>query len=85
MASNFQKKVIKEMKAKGFTVLKIIRLNENAYPDLLCLKKNEPDHWIECKEGSDSLKPLQAKRIDELNEIGKKAYCIHDTKGLIYP
>lgn len=84
MASNFQKKIIKEMKSKGFTVLKIIRLNENAYPDLLCIKKGEPDHWIECKEGKDYLKPLQAKRIDELRELDKIAYCIHNEQGIIY-
>lgn len=72
------------MKSKGFTVLKIIRLNGNAYPDLLCIKKGEPDHWIECKEGKDFLKPLQAKRIDELRALGKIAYCIHDELGIIY-
>ena len=85
MASNFQKKIIKEYESKGYSVLKHIRLNKSGYPDLQCIKKDTTDIWIECKEGSDTLKPLQQKRIDELIELGKIAYCIHETKGIIYP
>ena len=83
--SNFQKKVIKKLEEKGYTVLKTIRLNRSGYPDLLAMKKNEPDLWVECKEINDTLKPLQKKRIDELNSLGKKAVCLQDKKGVIYP
>jgi hypothetical protein len=83
--SNFQKKLIKEYQSKGYTVLKTIRLNLSGYPDLLCMKLGEIDIWIESKELNDTLKPLQKKRIDELNALGKKAYCMQDTKGIIYP
>jgi len=85
MASTFQKKLIKEYKDKGYTVIKTIRLNCSGYPDLLCMKLNEPDIWIESKEINDTLKPLQMKRIDELNNLGKKAFCIQESKGIIYP
>ena len=85
MASNFQKKVIKEYQEKGYKVLKHIRLNESGYPDLQCLKKDSIDIWIECKEKNDTLKPLQKFRIDELNNLGKIAYCIQDGKGIVYP
>ena len=85
MASKFQSKIIAEFEAKGYTVLKIIKLNKNGYPDLQCIKKGEIDIWIECKEKNDTLKPLQKFRIDELNNIGKIAYCIQDGKGIIYP
>lgn len=85
MASKYQNKIIKEMQNKGFTVIKVIRFSSAGYPDLLCLKVNEIDHWIECKEAKDTLKPLQAFRIDELNKIGKKAYCVQEGKGVIYP
>ena len=85
MASNFQKKVIKEYEDNGYLVLKHIRLNKSAYPDLQCIKKDCPDIWIECKEGKDTLKSLQQKRIDELNKLGKIAFCLHDKKGIIYP
>lgn len=85
MASKFQNKVIKEYKEKGYLVLNIIKLSANGYPDLLCLKENEIDIWIECKEKNDTLKELQKQRIDELNSIGKIAICLQDTKGIIYP
>jgi len=73
------------MEAKGFLVLKNIRLNKTGYPDLQCLKKGEVDVWIECKEKNDNLKPLQKIRIDQLNELGKISYCLQDGKGIIYP
>jgi hypothetical protein len=85
MTSKFQTKVIKEMEAKGYLVLKLIRMNKAGYPDLLCIKENEPNIWVECKETKDSLKNLQKLRIDQLNEIGNVAYCLQDTKGKIYP
>jgi hypothetical protein len=81
----FQSKIIKQYEADGWLVLKTIRLNKNGYPDLLCMKKGENDTWIELKEGNDTLKPLQKLRIDELNSIGKNAFCLHETKGYIYP
>lgn len=81
----FQQSVIKDMKLKGFLVLKIIRMNENGYPDLQCIKNGEQDHWIECKEEKDTLKDLQKYRIDELNKLGKRAYCLQKGKGQIYP
>ena len=83
--SNFQKKVIKNLEKQGFTVLKTIRLNRSGYPDILAMKKGCPDTWIECKEETDTLKPLQKKRIDELIELGKVAFCLQAGKGIIYP
>lgn len=85
MASKFQTKIKNEYKKNGWTVLKIIKLSDNGYPDLLCIKLNEPDNWIEVKEINDTLKPLQKQRIDELNSLGKKAYCIQNINGIIYP
>ncbi len=85
MASSYQKKLIKEMESKGFTVLKTIRLNKSGYPDLLCMKDGETDHWIESKEENDSLSELQKLRIDQLNDLGKNAYCMQNNKGKIYP
>ena len=83
--SKYQAKVIKEYEDKGYLVLKTIRLNVNGYPDLLCLKSNEPTIFIEVKEKKDDLKPLQGLRIDELNKLGFNAFCLQDGKGVIYP
>lgn len=84
MASKFQAKIIKQYESDGWTVLNIIKLSDNGYPDLLCMKEGEVDVWIECKEGADTLKPLQKFRIDQLRKLGKKALCLHSEKRLIY-
>lgn len=83
--SKFQTKIIKKLEKSGFTVIKTIRLNKSGYPDVLAMKKNHPDLWIEVKEPGDTLKDLQKRRIDQLNELDKIAVCIHSEKGLIYP
>lgn len=82
MASKFQSKIIKQYETNGWTVLNIIKLSDNGYPDLLCMKAGEVDTWIECKEGNDTLKPLQKFRIEQLRKLGKQAICLHETKGI---
>lgn len=84
MASKFQSKIIKQYETNGWTVLNIIKLSDNGYPDLLCMKAGEVDTWIECKEGNDTLKPLQKFRIEQLRKLGKQAICLHETKGIIF-
>lgn len=84
MASNFQNQVKKQMQSKGYTVVSVINLSANGYPDLLCMKDGQ-SIWIECKEDNDTLKPLQKHRIDELIENGFEAYCLQKSKGKIYP
>ena len=81
MASKFQNKIIKQYKSNGWTVLKIIKLSDNGYPDLLCMKPGETDTWIECKEENDTLKPLQRYRIEELRKLGKIAFCLQNIKN----
>jgi hypothetical protein len=83
--SKFQSKIINQYKKNGWTVLNIIKLSDSGFPDLLCMKQNEIDTWIECKEGNDTIKAMQKYRIDELIKLGKIAFCIHNTKGVIYP
>ena len=61
----------------------MIKTNKNGIPDLLAIKDGKAI-FIECKEKSDTLKELQKFRIDELKEFGCDAFCIHDTKGIIY-
>tara|TARA_B100000497_G_scaffold30270_1_gene35419 strand:+ start:566 stop:814 length:249 start_codon:yes stop_codon:yes gene_type:complete len=81
---SYQQKIIKEYESKGFLVIKTIRLNKSGFPDLMCLKDGKTI-WIEIKEPTDTLKPLQKKRIDELIKIGFEAYCLKKNKGKIYP
>ena len=75
--SAYQTKTINKLKAKGWKVIKLIRLSESGYPDLLALK-NGVTIFIECKEVKDTLKPLQAYRIEELKKLGFDAFVEHD-------
>lgn len=61
------------MEAKGYFVINLIRTSKNGIPDLLCLKNSEAI-FIECKEKTDTLKPLQEYRLKQLNDLGFKAY-----------
>lgn len=74
MASKHQTKIINEYKKKGYYVINLIKTNKNGIPDLLCLKAGEKPLFIECKEKTDTLKPLQEFRIRELKKLGFEAY-----------
>jgi Holliday junction resolvase len=69
MSSKHQTRVIKQYEAEGWYVINLIRTNKNGIPDLLCLKDGNAI-FIECKEKTDTLKPLQQYRINELKELG---------------
>ena len=73
MASKHQSRVIKKMEAAGWFVVNLIKTNKNGIPDLMCLKDGKA-MFIECKEKKDTLKPLQAFRINELHQMGFDAY-----------
>jgi Holliday junction resolvase len=83
MASTFQSKIISKLKTKGWTVVSVVKLSLNGYPDILAWKQGKV-LWIESKEPNDTLKPLQKLRIDELRANGFRAYCIKKGKGIIY-
>ena len=61
------------MEAKGYFVINLIRTSKNGIPDWICLRDGEAI-FIECKEMTDILKPLQGYRIKQLNDLGFKAY-----------
>lgn len=73
MASKHQTKVIKELERDGWFVVNLIKTSKNGIPDLMALKDGKAK-FIECKEVRDTLKPLQAYRIKQLNEMGFEAY-----------
>lgn len=81
--SKYQQKIIKEFESKGWKVEKVVKLGRDGYPDLIMWKDGQTQ-WIECKEETDTLKPLQKFRIDELNKSGIKAFAMQDKKGCIY-
>ena len=73
MASQHQNKVKKQLEANGWWVIKIIRCGENGLPDLMALKDGQAI-FIECKEATDTVKPLQQYQIDKLKKMGFIAY-----------
>lgn len=79
----FQTKLKAYFQKEGYKVLKLVRLSENGYPDLMLLKDGKTI-FVEVKEESDTLKELQKLRINELISNGFKALCIQKTKGIIY-
>ncbi len=79
----FQSKIKKQYEDEGYLVLNVIRLSDNGFPDLQCLKDGKTI-WIECKEVNDTLKPLQKIRIKQLRNLGFEAFCLQDKKGKIF-
>jgi len=59
MASKLQTLTIKNLESNGYFVLNLIRTNHNGIPDLVAFKEGEKPIFIECKEKTDTLKPIQ--------------------------
>ena len=78
--SKHQTRIIKEYEKKGYFVINLIKTNKNGIPDLLCLKDNEVPLFIECKEKTDTLKPLQIYRMKQLKDLGFKAIVSKSNK-----
>jgi Holliday junction resolvase len=76
--SKFQTKVIKEYENKGYYVINLTRTNKQGISDLLCLKDNEKPLFIECKEKTDTIKPLQQYRSKEVINLGFKHIFLKD-------
>jgi len=76
MASKRQTKVIKQYEKKGYYVINLIKTNKNGIADLLCLKAGQTPLFIEVKEDSDSVKPLQYYRRKELIRLGFESIII---------
>jgi Holliday junction resolvase len=82
MASKYQTKIIKRFENDGYLVINLIKTNKNGIPDLLALKDGEKPLFIECKEKTDTLKPLQKFRIEELKKYGVNAIVLQDKNNV---
>lgn len=67
-----QSRRIKELEAKGYYVIKLIRTNKNGIPDLIAIPKNSDVLFCEVKRPEGKLSKLQEYRIKELNQHGIK-------------
>jgi Holliday junction resolvase len=68
-----QSKIIKQLEADGWYVLKIIKSNKNGIPDIVAFRNNE-FQFIEVKTEKGVLSELQKYRIKELENLGFKVY-----------
>lgn len=70
--SQIQSKKIKELEAKGYYVIKLIKTNKNGIPDLLAIPKDADVLFIEVKGPNGKVSPLQKFRLEELENHGIK-------------
>ena len=68
-----QSKLKSHWQKKGYLVINLIRVTPIGLPDLIALKPNEVI-FIESKEISDRLSPLQKIWLNKLTKIGFKCY-----------
>ena len=70
--ASYQRKLIKQLEAEGYYVLKLINTNKNGIPDLVALKPNDVK-FIEVKGAKTPVSKLQEYRIKELKKLGFNA------------
>lgn len=68
-----QTRLIKELEAKGYYVIKLIKTNKNGIPDLIAIPKDSDVEFIEVKRANGKVSKLQEYRIKELTKHGIKA------------
>ena len=67
-----QAKVIQEMEAKGYYVIKLKMTNKNGIPDLIAIPPHSDVEFIEVKKTNGKVSKLQEYRIREVEEHGCK-------------
>ena len=65
-----QSKRIKELEAKGYYVIKLVKTNKNGIPDLIAIPPNSNVLFSEIKRPQGKVSKLQEYRIKELDEYG---------------
>jgi len=65
-----QSKRIKQLEAKGYYVLKLIKTNKNGIPDLVAIPPNCGVLFSEVKRPKGKLSKLQEYRLQELEAHG---------------
>lgn len=69
LESKIQSRIIKQLEAEGYYVVKLILTNKPGIPDLLCLKNGKAS-FIEVKRPEEKPRPLQEYRMNELRNLG---------------
>jgi Holliday junction resolvase len=72
--SKIQKKIITQLEANGFFVVKMIKTNKNGIPDLLAVKENRTI-FVEVKQEHGKLSEIQKHRINEIRAKQIECYA----------
>ena len=75
-----QNKRIKELEAKGYYVIKLIKTNKNGIPDLIALPKDCDVLFSEVKTPKGVVSELQKYRLKELKSYGFKTEIYNGEK-----
>jgi hypothetical protein len=75
-----QAKLIKQLEANGYYVLKLSVTNKPGIPDLIAIPKDSDAEFYEVKRPGKKPRPLQEYRIKELKKHGLKVY-VYDGKS----
>lgn len=67
-----QSKLIKELEAKGYYVIKLITTNKNGIPDLIAIPRDSDVEFYEVKKPKGKVSKLQEYRLKELEAHGIK-------------
>ena len=65
-----QSKRIKELEARGYYVIKLVKTNKNGIPDLIAIPPNSNVLFSEIKRPSGKVSKLQEYRLKELEDYG---------------
>lgn len=77
LESKIQTKIKKKLEADGWIVIKLIRTSKNGIPDLLAHRNGETI-YIEVKQPTGELSPLQIEIIKQIRSKGIKVYIWTD-------
>lgn len=75
-----QAKLIKQLEADGYYVVKLSVTNKPGIPDLIAIPKDSDAEFYEVKRPGKKPRPLQEYRIKELKKHGLKVY-VYDGKS----
>ncbi len=77
MEAKVQKKLINDLEAKGYYVIKLSVTNKNGIPDIIAIPKDCTCEFYEVKRPGGVVSQLQKFRAKELEEHGIKVF-MHD-------
>lgn len=78
LESKIQAKLIKELEAKNYYVIKLSVTNKNGIPDLIALPPGCNAEFYEVKQKNLKPRPLQMFRAKEINEGGYGEVFLYD-------